>query len=125
MKRASFKAKLPDNIQPSKLVRDRDLILRYHSSGLLFKVHQYIAMRLHAYDAEVDDEGAFFLTDERKSDNAIWLLLRGDVESQNYDIPQHLLRKVVQISLDYIRKHAPKDLARGERAVIISLRDEL
>jgi hypothetical protein len=120
---ASGRARLPDNLLDSKKRAERDLVLRLHAEGVLFQVHQFIAQRLNDFGAEINGNGKFWLADSAVTDNALWCLLRRDVESQSFPIPPTVLKRIVEISFAYIRARAPQSLAPGERAVIISLKD--
>lgn len=117
------RVRLPDNLGDAKKRLERDLVLELHRQGVLFKVHQFIATRLNAFDTEMDSSGTFFLDGKPVTDNALWCLLRRDVEAQEFPIPSHVLKKIVDISFAYIRAHAPQTLAPGERAVIVSLKE--
>lgn len=117
------RARLPDNLGDAKKRLERDLVLELHKQSVLFKVHQFIATRLNDFGAEMDAHGAFFLADMPISDNGLWCLLRRDVESQEFPIPSHVLKRIVEISFSYIRAHAPQTFAPGERAVIVSLKE--
>ena len=118
------KVRMPDNLCDAKKRLERDLVLELHRQGVLFKVHQFIATRLNDFGAEMDAHGSFWLADAAVTDNALWCLLRRDVEAQGFPIPSHVLKKIVQISFAYIRARAPQSLADGERAQIICLKDE-
>jgi hypothetical protein len=117
------RALLPDNLLNSKKRAERDLVERLHAEGVLFQVHQFIAQRLNDFGAEMDAHGSFWLADATVTDNALWCLLRRDVESQGFPIPPSVLKRIVEISFAYIRARAPQSLAPGERAVITSLKD--
>jgi hypothetical protein len=120
---ASGRARLPDNLLNSKKRAERDLVLQLHAEGVLFQVHQFIAQRINDFGAEMDAHGSFWLADAPVTDNALWCLLRRDVESQSFPIPPPVLKRIVEISFAYIRARAPQSLAPGERAQIISLKD--
>ncbi len=117
------KVRLPDNLGDAKKRLERDLVLELHRQGVLFKVHQFIATRLNDFGAEMDAHGGFWLDDTKVTDNALWCLLRRDVEAQEFPIPSHVLKRIVEISFSYIRAHAPQTFAPGERAVIVSLKE--
>jgi hypothetical protein len=117
------RARLPDNLCDAKKRLERDLVLRLHAEGVLFKVHQFIAQRLNDFGAEIDGNGKFWLADSAVTDNALWCLLRRDVESQEFPIPSHVLKRIVEISFAYIRVRAPEHLAQGERVQIVCLKE--
>lgn len=117
------KARLPDNLIDQKKRAERDLVLELHRQGVLFQVHQFIATRLNDFGAEMDARGMFWLAGESVSDNALWCLLRRDVEAQEFPVPSHVLKRIVEISFAYIRARAPQSLAEGERAQIVSLKE--
>jgi len=117
------RARLPDNLIDAKKRSERDLVLQLHEQGVLFKVHQFIAERLNDFGAEMDSHGSFWLADSEVSDNALWCLLRRDVEAQGFPIPSHVLKRIVEISFAYIRVRAPEHLAQGERVQIVCLKE--
>jgi hypothetical protein len=90
---------------------------------VLFQVHQFIAQRLNDFGAEIDGNGKFWLADSAVTDNALWCLLRRDVEAQEFPIPSHVLKRIVEISFAYIRVRAPEHLAQGERVQIVCLKE--
>jgi hypothetical protein len=116
------RARLPDNLIAKDVQATRLDVLKLHADGTLFAVHRFIAERLNAFEAEMANDGTFWLGDDPVSDNALWCLLRRDVEAQSFPIPPRVLRRVVDISFGYIRKKRAT-LAQGERALIVSLED--
>lgn len=115
--RDKARARLPDSAQPQRLVSERDEILRSHKDGTLFRLHRHLAERLEAYEAEIGEGKRFWLGDMPVSDNALWCLLRRDVESLELPISPRVVRKMFDISLKYIRDKA--DISDGERVKIV------
>lgn len=117
------RARLPDNLIDAKKRAERELVLELHRQGVLFRLHKYIAERLNDFQVEMNHTGSFVLGGEPASDNQLWCLLRRDIEAQGFEIPSHVMRKVVDISFAYIRMHMPP-LAQGETAFIVSTHGE-
>lgn len=115
----SARARLPDNLIDPKQRGERELVLGLHASGVLYRMHRFLASRLSDFEAECDHDGAFWLAEERVSDNHLFLLLRADIEAQGFDVPPSVIRKIVSITFRHIREKAAPQATKSQRVRIV------
>lgn len=109
------RARLPDNLLPPQMRKQRDETLRLHESGELLKIHRYVGQRIADLGLECDYEGCFWMHDSKASDNLLWILIRADVQAQGYGISPQTLKSTVEHSLKLIREASKKVATPGTR----------